>query len=304
MKKKIIILTSLLIMSIVSLRLYSYYYRNSLPNIRLTDVHGQTIKMFIFDHKYCSFFLIQTTNYFIKTFFKDINKFNLTTNQKLIFFINANDTINTKSSQNIFVFRLDNDKWKHLRSYFYSVKEVENVYLSYNQNGDLESILPIEPINKEKIIRNIEKNTMYSNNDSLLNSMINKIKRYAFYQEDGFYYYVSFFSPNCICYNTFKDIERILKENKRKLRVKLLGNWSDIDVQNLTEERNHDIFADLAQKEISILYDEWEQNTARNDFNLILIKNKFDIIIFPLIKDEDYKSWNDFKKNGLRKYLE
>ncbi len=90
-------------------------------------------------------------------------------------------------------------------------------------------------------------------------------------------------------------LEEIANQNKHKLNVMLLTPWGSIDIENFIKERNHRISVRVADCIISQMIQEWEYETGINNFNMIVIKSKDSVDIFPLLDNSDLRRWEDYK---------
>jgi len=91
-------------------------------------------------------------------------------------------------------------------------------------------------------------------------------------------------------------MEELLKRGNR-LRLLLIGEFSEIDVENFNKEEAGRVIIIKPTFEINRLVDEWRREVQILDFNVIIFLNKANLRVMPLIDSSDYQEWLKFKRS-------
>ncbi len=296
-KKAIIISIISILLVTIGIRIHAYYSKLTMPNFELQIRNNNSIdKSSVSDLK-TNFIFIKHFNALTKSVVSEI----LSKKNNLEKIIIVNDDIENDKDiytiqDNVYVAKANS--WHHLMKKFKLPKTNENRILIYNPRGILEFNFPIKGKNKWKILSKYE-----DSNQSVIRGNVEEIcitiKKALVSFENGIYYFTQQLNSSCSCFKLFQKLENIGLEEANKIKLILIGEWRQIDTNNLLIERNSRVIIKKASEEINQVVDKWKRQTNRNDFNLIGIKIEERVEIFPLLDLRDYYAWNDFEKKML-----
>lgn len=230
-----------------------------------------------------------------------------------------NEISNVKAYERIIVFcKMNNDYLNRIRSinsdniYFINSFEFKDIIKKFRIKNPIENIIIIyrdglliknEILNNKikKRLGNYYNETLSRGNISLLTSKI--IKEFKF-PENGVYYFTKQFNSMCVCLEIYKYLERRLYETGKRINLVLLGEYSEIDINNYYDERAGRANIIKANEQINKALINWQNETKRSDINIIIIIDNSQKIAFPLIDNSDYEIWFKYQKDKLGDIIE
>jgi len=179
------------------------------------------------------------------------------------------------------------------------IKEQEINWVLFYERGFLKQKILLKSVNKKEIIqsRSMPKRGDFRKISLALEKVMSECR-------PGIYYFSQHLISSCACYREFEFLENILLDSGNKLRLIVIGEFSDLDIENFQKEKNYRIIVEKSGVNISDLVHDWNVDTNRWDFNFIVIKTEKRIYIFPLIDSVDYQRWLRFKENSLHTIIE
>jgi hypothetical protein len=85
-----------------------------------------------------------------------------------------------------------------------------------------------------------------------------------------------------------------------KLILFVLGEWTEIDILNLVQERSQKVLVERAGQEIVNIYDDILRDFPDFHINIIVEKNEHDFFVFPLIDSNIKTMWETLRNKVYR----
>lgn len=301
MKNIVSIILCIICIILCMIRINTIYTNKEIPDFSIelknneiiskTDLKGFDTRILFISH------LNAITQSVIK---ETIEKHNPLINRTLILYYNNINKIDELKKNGIYYHKITNKN--EINNMFNIENDSENQVIIYNSKGFLKEKFNIDGFNKFKITRS------YRNYDGKKRGNIEFISKNILNillqnNKNGVYYITNRLNSSCQAFKVFTDLENELFKRKRKLIVKLSGNWNDLDIRNFKIERNNRTRIEKVQKKIENIITEWKINTKSSVFVLVVIKIKDNSFTFPLYDENDYKKWYYFRKNNFNNII-
>lgn len=112
----------------------------------------------------------------------------------------------------------------------------------------------------------------------------------------GLYYICENLCADCFPFSVYETLERLAYENGQSIKLVLVGDWSEIDLTNLSIERAGRATISLADMGIRDLFEEF-QDEASNAYSSVVVLNCADgIEAFSLSEDTARKVANKYSR--------
>ena len=129
------------------------------------------------------------------------------------------------------------------------------------------------------------------------NNIAEEVARLLSSYKPGVYFCAQRLVTSCACYAAFEFLMEELLKGGDRLRLLLIGEFSEIDVENFDKEEAGRIVIMKPNPEINQLVDAWRREVQILDFNAIIFLNKTSLRVMPLIDAGDYRKWLRFKES-------
>lgn len=138
-----------------------------------------------------------------------------------------------------------------------------------------------------------------SNEQKLLKSItVNNLHDKINFLEDGCYYITHSICIPCKNGRIFEDLEGICLRRGTKLKLVLLGVWTEIEKANILIERGFNIEIDESPL-LSEISNYLDQVLPSREISLVLVKNKQRIINFVISSEITFNKWQNIKQRIL-----
>ena len=273
------------------------YLQNRLPSLNYNTIENTSLERKDISDYFTRILIINNFNAFTISTIKELFQIHNEALDRLIIFHTGDfDKIPTPKKGGIFFIKEFNRK---LLLDKLSIKEPETNWVLFYERGFLKQKILFHSSDKRIIIpsRPMPKRGDFEKINLALEKIMSKTR-------PGVYYFSQHLVSSCACYGEFEFLENLLFDGGFKLRLIVIGDFTDLDIDNFHKERSYRIVGEKSGENISKLVHDWNVDTNRWDFNFIVIKAKERIYIFPLIDGSDYKRWLRFKENSLHTIIE
>lgn len=283
LKKKIVLSVVVFVVVILSITRI-YYFRESyyLHNLLVLDSSNKVYSTNLLKKSEILLFLMGDNENFFNDF---VREFEPKSNFKLIF-VAKNST----------------PKIEKIKEYFYSTKydSFKEIYKQFNLDVAKSYILRFSedhfllehelllPQYTTKIINKYSRELKLLKGDT--NSITAFMERNIKVKQGEVVLVSQKLSSNCICFRNFELLEEYFSD-KGKLKVIVLGDWYDRDINNILRERDNKIKIKRASPELNLLVKNWSESTQRDDFNAVIVNHEGINKSFLLLDKNDFKIW-------------
>jgi len=300
-RKAIIISAVSILLITIGIRIHTYYSKLTMPKFEFQIGNISSIdKSNVSDFK-TTFIFIKHFNALTKSVVSEILK-KKDKSEKIIIINDdlENDKVIDTRQVNVYVTKANS--WYQLIKKFKLPMTNENRILIYDIEGILKFNSPIKGKNKWNILSEFgdsSKNVIKGNVEEICITVRKALASF----ENGIYYFTQQLNSSCACFELFQELENIGLKEAKKIKLILIGDWSQIDTNNLLAERNSRVIIKRASEEINHVVDKWKRQTKRDDFNLIGMKIENSVDVFPILDLKDYHAWDDFAKKMLNEMI-
>lgn len=294
-KALLVIMISLVILIILRIALF---YRNiRMPNIHYKTNVGAVIERKSFQGFRVGILFINSTNSIALGLLDHLKK---TKNRSYKFIIFCQDLImHDKVSQMKNFCPVREYDRKQILKEFHLSQKIDNIIMIYDNNLELADEIPIKPKYFSNILSNFADDTEFLGNKKKVFDICSRLS-YEFKKlDDGNYFFTNKLFSSCGCFRVYEEYEHLCELKGDKLRLILVGNWGDVDMQNISKERDKKILVERANGNINKIIDEIGKGSSNLSVNIIVGKRNNNTYILPLTDSADLDKWASYKKTLL-----
>jgi len=295
--KRRIMFIVLILVSIISIRIYLFNLHNKLPKFHIKAPNGELINSDTFSGYPTCIVMIKKVNSVSYDTIKKIES-NMENPIKVLIIFDGKEKliIDIKNTNTRF---LEVTSWNYINKLFFLSGESDNLVFFYDNSGYLENVYSLKAKNIDKIISKFSGSNAFEIKGNV-NKINEKIVKFMSYKKNGYYYFTTRLLSSCACMQIYEDLENYSYEIGEKLKLVLLGDWNEKDENNILFERNYRIEIFRGVEEINRTVSNWQTETQRRDFNLMGVKKNDKTELFTILDDKDYDILNDYLEKNIK----
>jgi hypothetical protein len=290
--------TIIFVLIVSAIRWRSNYTNRRLPDFASGIVDNANLATRDFDKGLVNILIVQRINAFALSYIRVLHNASQDDHKRLLIF--CSDELSLQDygrTAGTHIFMVDDVR--RMGDLFHLPKSKDNWILQYN-NG----VLALRARFNSSIVRKLGFNQAAATQGRRGNDVSSDIADILGAYEDGVYYCAQRLVASCACYEAFEFLKNELAERGNRLRLLLIGDFNDIDIENFNKEEAGRAIIIRPNADINNLGEKWEREAKGLDLTVIVFKNMTISRVFPLIDARDYQSWHRFERNEFQDVID
>jgi len=287
-----------LLLAITIIRWRSDYINKRLPEFAFKTVDYTDLKSADLDNCFVNILILHRVNAFVSSYMKALLQASNKNSKRLVIF--CMDDLDFKQiEKRTGTYIINNYNVKQIVNLFHLPMSKDNWVLQYDKG-----FLVNRAIFNKGIVSKLGLNQDDAPQGERGNNVSAEIAALLAAYEPGVYFCTQRLVTSCVCYEAFEFLKDELIKRGSRLRLLLIGEYNDLDVENFTKEEGGRAVVLRPNLDINSLVDGWGSKTQRMDLNIIIFLTKANRKVLPLINTSDYQSWLRFRRNEFQNVID